>query len=193
MRWSDMDAYRHINNGAYLAYLEQARVAMFFDRHETFSSGTVIARHEIDYLLPVVYHPQPLRLELWIENVRWASFSVRYEVKPAPLVPGTYRNISGNTALAYGLVAGSQLAGLPLFLGSYPITPASDILHELAKHKRFGVRRSARFGIPWSAVIESTVRHVKVDLCAEETVAYDWERWLRKHVVERIPGASSDG
>jgi 2-oxoglutarate/2-oxoacid ferredoxin oxidoreductase subunit alpha len=68
------------------------------------------------------------------------AFSVRYEVKPAPLARGTYRNISGNTALAYGLVAASQLAGLPLFLGSYPITPASDILHELAKHKRFGVR-----------------------------------------------------
>jgi 2-oxoglutarate ferredoxin oxidoreductase subunit alpha len=68
------------------------------------------------------------------------AFSVRYEVKPAPLKPGTYRNISGNTALAYGLVAASQLANLPLFLGSYPITPASDILHELAKHKRFGVR-----------------------------------------------------
>ena len=68
------------------------------------------------------------------------AFSIRYEVQPAPLKPGTYRNISGNTALAYGLVAASQLAGLPLFLGSYPITPASDILHELAKHKRFGVR-----------------------------------------------------
>jgi 2-oxoglutarate ferredoxin oxidoreductase subunit alpha len=68
------------------------------------------------------------------------AFSVRYEVRPAPLAAGTYRNISGNTALAYGLVAAAQLAGLPLFLGSYPITPASDILHELAKHKRFGVR-----------------------------------------------------
>jgi 2-oxoglutarate ferredoxin oxidoreductase subunit alpha len=68
------------------------------------------------------------------------AFTVRYEVKPAPHKPGTYRNISGNTALAYGLVAASQLSGLPLFLGSYPITPASDILHELAKHKRFGVR-----------------------------------------------------
>ena len=68
------------------------------------------------------------------------AFSVRYEVKPAPLKHGTYRNISGNTALAYGLIAASQLANLPLFLGSYPITPASDILHELAKHKRFGVR-----------------------------------------------------
>jgi len=68
------------------------------------------------------------------------AFSVRYEVKPARLKEGTYRNISGNTALAYGLIAAAQLARLPLFLGSYPITPASDILHELAKHKRFGVR-----------------------------------------------------
>src|SRR5207245_8432764 len=51
-----------------------------------------------------------------------------------------YRNITGNTALAYGLIAASVRSGLPLFLGSYPITPASDILHELAKHKRFGVR-----------------------------------------------------
>jgi 2-oxoglutarate/2-oxoacid ferredoxin oxidoreductase subunit alpha len=68
------------------------------------------------------------------------AFSVRYEVRPARLRPGTYRNISGNTALAYGLIAAARLAGLPLFLGSYPITPASDILHELARHKRFGVR-----------------------------------------------------
>ena len=68
------------------------------------------------------------------------DFTVRYEVKPAAMHPGTYRNITGNTALAYGLVAASVRSGLPLFLGSYPITPASDILHELAKHKRFGVR-----------------------------------------------------
>ena len=68
------------------------------------------------------------------------AFAVSYEVKPAPLPPGTYRNISGNPALAYGLITASQRAGLPLFLGAYPITPASDILHELAKHKRFGVR-----------------------------------------------------
>jgi len=68
------------------------------------------------------------------------SFAVSYEVKPAVLPPGTYRNISGNLALAYGLIAGSRQSGLPLFLGSYPITPASDILHELSKHKRFGVR-----------------------------------------------------
>ena len=68
------------------------------------------------------------------------AFTVRYEVKPAAMRPGLYRNITGNTALSYGLVAASVRSGLPLFLGSYPITPASDILHELAKHKRFGVR-----------------------------------------------------
>jgi 2-oxoglutarate/2-oxoacid ferredoxin oxidoreductase subunit alpha len=68
------------------------------------------------------------------------AFSIQYEVKPAKLPPGTYRNISGNLALSYGLIAASQLSGLPIFLGSYPITPASDILHELSKHKNFGVR-----------------------------------------------------
>src|SRR5437588_6794773 len=68
------------------------------------------------------------------------EFAVQYEVKPATLAPGTYRNITGNTALAYGLIAASKLSGLPLFLGAYPITPASGILEELAKHKNFGVR-----------------------------------------------------
>ncbi|MDT4950223.1 MAG: 2-oxoglutarate/2-oxoacid ferredoxin oxidoreductase subunit alpha, partial [Pseudonocardiales bacterium] len=68
------------------------------------------------------------------------AFGVSYEVKPAKVAAGTYRNISGNTALAYGLIAAAQRAGLPLFLGAYPITPASDILHELSKHKRFNVR-----------------------------------------------------
>ena len=68
------------------------------------------------------------------------AFSVQYEIKPATLAPGTYRNITGNSALSYGLVAASRRSGLPLFLGAYPITPASDILHELSKHKRFGVR-----------------------------------------------------
>jgi 2-oxoglutarate ferredoxin oxidoreductase subunit alpha len=64
----------------------------------------------------------------------------RYEVRPAKLPPGEYTSITGNTALAWGLVAAGQLAKLPVTLGSYPITPASDILHELSKHKQFGVR-----------------------------------------------------
>ncbi|MEW5852248.1 MAG: 2-oxoacid:acceptor oxidoreductase subunit alpha [Myxococcota bacterium] len=67
------------------------------------------------------------------------AFHTRYEVPPAKLEPGTYRNISGNQALALGLVAAGQQSGLPVFLGSYPITPASDILHELSMYKDFGV------------------------------------------------------
>ncbi len=67
-------------------------------------------------------------------------FPAHYEVAPAKLEPGTYTNMSGNVALAWGLIAAGQLAKLPVFLASYPITPASDILHELSKHKNFGVR-----------------------------------------------------
>src|SRR4051794_30237414 len=68
------------------------------------------------------------------------AFAVSYEIKPAPMAPGRYRNISGNQALSLGLVAAGQRSGLPVFLGAYPITPASDILHELSKHKSLGVR-----------------------------------------------------
>jgi 2-oxoglutarate/2-oxoacid ferredoxin oxidoreductase subunit alpha len=67
------------------------------------------------------------------------DFAVRYEVKPASMPPGHYRNITGNTALALGLIAASVRSKLPMVLGAYPITPASDVLHELAKHKRFGI------------------------------------------------------
>ncbi|HLH29510.1 MAG TPA: 2-oxoacid:acceptor oxidoreductase subunit alpha [Acidimicrobiales bacterium] len=67
-------------------------------------------------------------------------FESSYEVKPAVLERGEYVNVTGNTATAWGLIAASMRSGLPLFLGSYPITPASDILHELSKHKQFGVR-----------------------------------------------------
>jgi len=67
-------------------------------------------------------------------------FESNYQVRPAVQEPGTYTNVTGNTALAWGLIAAAHQANLPIFLGSYPITPASDILHELAKHKEFGVR-----------------------------------------------------
>ncbi len=67
------------------------------------------------------------------------NFAVRYEVKPAKMAAGNYRNITGNAALALGVVAAGVRAELPVFLGAYPITPASDILHELSKHKKFGV------------------------------------------------------
>lgn len=68
------------------------------------------------------------------------TFTTRYKVERAKMESGVYRSIMGNQALAYGLIAASEKSGLPLFLGSYPITPASDILHELSRHKNFGVR-----------------------------------------------------
>ena len=75
----------------------------------------------------------------WNYGETTEAFGVTYQVNPAVLPAGDYRNIAGNLALAYGLITGARLAKLPLFLGAYPITPASDILHELSKHKRFGV------------------------------------------------------
>jgi 2-oxoglutarate ferredoxin oxidoreductase subunit alpha len=89
--------------------------------------------------------PEILRANLAAFEAGWSfgetteSFSVQYEIAPAALPAGTYRNVSGNPALAFGLIAAAEQSGLPLFLGSYPITPASDILHELSKHKNFGV------------------------------------------------------
>ena len=89
--------------------------------------------------------PGVLEANLRAHRAGWAfgetteGFAVRYTVAPAPAERGTYRNITGNTALSYGLVAAAHRAGLPLVLGSYPITPASDILHTLSGLKRFGV------------------------------------------------------
>ena len=76
----------------------------------------------------------------WAFGETTEMFAHVYEVKPAALPPGRYRQITGNQALSFGLIAAADRAKLPLFLGSYPITPASDILHELSRHKNFGVR-----------------------------------------------------
>jgi len=96
MRWADQDPYGHVNNALYLAYLEQARVDVFFrlageQGLDSFERGVVIVRHEIDYLRPVVYRDEPLRIELWCAEVRGGSFTVQYEVydgtgPDAPLV-----------------------------------------------------------------------------------------------------------
>ena len=114
-------------------------------------------------VLSWLYHRQVIETEQWIAS-RYARspivveantlayragynfgetaeiFESSYEIAPAEHLPGTYTNVTGNTSLAWGLIAAAQLAKLQLFLGSYPITPASDILHELSKHKNFGVR-----------------------------------------------------
>ncbi|WP_026360410.1 2-oxoacid:acceptor oxidoreductase subunit alpha [Amycolatopsis nigrescens] len=75
----------------------------------------------------------------WNYGETTESFATTFEVAPAKLHQGTYRQITGNTALAYGLIAAGQQSGLPILLGTYPITPASDVLHELSKHKNFGI------------------------------------------------------
>jgi len=76
----------------------------------------------------------------WAYGETTEAFGESYQVEAASLTPGTYRNMMGNQALAWGLVAASKISGKDLFYGTYPITPASDILHELTKHKHFGVR-----------------------------------------------------
>ena len=76
----------------------------------------------------------------WNYGETTENFASTYQVPAAELEPGTYKNVMGNQALAWGLIAAAELSGKELFLGSYPITPASDILHELSKHKNFGVR-----------------------------------------------------
>lgn len=89
--------------------------------------------------------PEILKANLIAYKAGWnfgettEEFANTYEIAPAKMSPGKYKNISGNQALAHGLIAGSVQSGLQLFLGSYPITPASDILHELSKHKKFNV------------------------------------------------------
>jgi acyl-CoA thioester hydrolase len=84
VRWSDMDAYGHVNNARFLTLYEEARVAMFFvgaRKHGlgSFEEGIVIARHEIDYLRPVNYG-EPVRVEMWVSQLRAASFTVSYEL-----------------------------------------------------------------------------------------------------------------
>jgi 2-oxoglutarate ferredoxin oxidoreductase subunit alpha len=130
-------------------------------------------------------------------------FPSTYEVKPATLKRGTYTNISGNTALAWGLIAAGQLAKLSLFLGSYPITPASDILHELSKHKNFGVRTmqaedeiagiGAALGASYAGSLGiTTTSGPGVDLKAE-TVGLAVNLELPLLVIDIQPGGPSTG
>lgn len=85
MRWADMDAYGHINNTVYLAYLEQARVDVFFTTARGrglggLATGIVVAEHRIRYRLPISFSPHPLRIELWVSQVKAASYTCDYEI-----------------------------------------------------------------------------------------------------------------
>ena len=80
-------------------------------------------------------------------------------------------------------------------LGFVPLAHRINLRLErlaMALHKRFGVRRSARYGVQWSSVTDVTLHHIQVDVIADETVAYDWERWLRRHFAKRLGGGSSE-
>ncbi|MYW01380.1 thioesterase family protein [Streptomyces sp. SID3343] len=86
LRWSDMDAYRHINNVQYLRYLEEARVDMMFtlaqgEGAKTLAEGVVISRHEIDYKRPLVWRAEPVRIETWVTRIGAARFTLGYEIK----------------------------------------------------------------------------------------------------------------
>lgn len=94
LRWADMDSFGHINNVVYLRYLEQARVDWMFETAreagvEKFSLGTVVARHEIDYKRPLVYRPEPVRVEIWVTKIGAASFICAYEVRDDDVVYAT--------------------------------------------------------------------------------------------------------
>ncbi|MEV6613883.1 thioesterase family protein [Streptomyces sp. NPDC051051] len=81
LRWADMDAYGHVNNVVFLRYLEEARIDFLFRPEKDFKQGSVVARHEIDYKRQLVHRHRPVDIELWITQIRAASFTIAYEVK----------------------------------------------------------------------------------------------------------------
>ncbi|WP_370419326.1 acyl-CoA thioesterase [Streptomyces sp. QH1-20] len=91
LRWSDMDAFGHVNNAVFVRYLEEARIDFMFrlapgEGSESFQGGSVVARHEIDYLRPLVHRHEPVTIETWVTKVGAASLTVAYEVKDADQV-----------------------------------------------------------------------------------------------------------
>lgn len=111
MRWADQDPFGHVNNTVYLAYLEQARVDLFFrlageEGVDSFETGIVIARHEIDYLKPVVYRAEPLRIELWCSVLRTASFVVDYEIHGSDAADAPVTARARSWCVPYDLAAG---------------------------------------------------------------------------------------
>ena len=94
MRWSDMDAYGHVNNVVYLTYLEEARVDMLFalgsdHGDKALAEGVLVAHHEIDYKRPLVYHPRGVDIDLWVGAIKGASFEIRYQVRDEETVFAT--------------------------------------------------------------------------------------------------------
>ncbi|KUN32244.1 MULTISPECIES: acyl-CoA thioesterase [Streptomyces] len=86
LRWADMDAYGHVNNVVFLRYLEEARIDFLFRPDKDFKQGSVVARHEIDYKRQLVHRHEPVDIELWVTEIKAASFTLAYEVKDGDLV-----------------------------------------------------------------------------------------------------------
>ena len=91
LRWADMDAFGHVNNVVFLRYLEEARIDFMFrlapgEGSASFTGGSVVARHEIDYLRPLIHRHEPVDIETWVTDISVASMTVRYEVKDATTV-----------------------------------------------------------------------------------------------------------
>ena len=106
MRWGDMDAYGHVNNVVYLAYLEESRVDMLFglgaeNGAKALSEGVLVASHQISYKRPLVYHPRGVDIELWVAAIKGASFEIRYEVRDDTTVFAT----AASVLVPYDLVA----------------------------------------------------------------------------------------
>ncbi|CAL9455478.1 hypothetical protein SUDANB108_02530 [Streptomyces sp. enrichment culture] len=86
LRWADMDAYGHVNNVVFLRYLEEARIDFLFRPDKDFQQGSVVARHEIDYKRQLVHRHHPVDVELWVTEIKAASFTLAYEVKDGDVV-----------------------------------------------------------------------------------------------------------
>ncbi|MEU6287207.1 acyl-CoA thioesterase [Streptomyces sp. NPDC005047] len=86
LRWADMDAYGHVNNVVFLRYLEEARIDFLFRPEKDFKQGSVVARHEIDYKRQLVHRHHPVDIELWVTEIKAASFTLTYEVKDGDVV-----------------------------------------------------------------------------------------------------------
>ncbi|MBS2549778.1 acyl-CoA thioesterase [Catenulispora sp. NL8] len=129
LRWSDMDAYQHVNNVVYLRYLEEARVDWMFRRAseagvEGFATfGTVVAKHEIEYKRPLVYRPEPVRVEVWVTAIATAKFTVAYEVRDDEQVYA----IASSVLVPFDIAGGYPRRLSPMekdYLGEY-YTPAA--------------------------------------------------------------------
>ncbi|GGZ26705.1 thioesterase [Streptomyces inusitatus] len=114
LRWSDMDAFGHVNNVVFLRYLEEARIDFMFrlqpgDGSPSFSGGSVVARHEIDYIRPLVHRHEPVTVESWVTRIGAASLTIAYEIKDAPDDTGDSAQIyvrASTVVVPYDLEAG---------------------------------------------------------------------------------------